>query len=351
MPQRKAVVTQGPGKVAVETIELPAPGPEQIIVKVSAIGLNPTDWKTLDYVTAPGSIIGCDYAGIVERVGANVTDLEPGDKFAGFVHGSVYSKHSYGAFSDYIIAFPWTGLKIPSNLSFEEAATLGVGITTVGQALYQTLQLPFPDEVSKTTPDSPTILIYGGTTATGQLAIQCAKLSGAKVITACSSPNFSKVESLGAEKAFDYKDPDCGKKIKEYTNDALTLALDCISTKSTYEICLSALGSSGGTIAGLLPVPKDVSANNNVKMAPVLSYQAIGEAFQKGEKTPETPAKPQDKEFQVIWWKKAAVLLGEGKVKPNAVLRQAGGLEDVEKGLQKGREGVSGGQKMVFSLA
>lgn len=64
--------------------------------------------------------------------------------------------------------------KIPENLTFQEAATLGVGITSVGQGLYMTLKLPLPGQ--KPLEDPPFILIYGGSTATGTLAIQYAKL-------------------------------------------------------------------------------------------------------------------------------------------------------------------------------
>jgi NADPH:quinone reductase-like Zn-dependent oxidoreductase len=63
---------------------------------------------------------------------------------------------------------------IPEHMSFEEAATLGVGITTVGQTLYMTLGLPLPGE--KPLEGETFLLIYGGSTATGTLAIQFAKL-------------------------------------------------------------------------------------------------------------------------------------------------------------------------------
>ena len=64
-------------------------------------------------------------------------------------------------------------MKMPERLSFQDAATLGVGITTVGQALYQSLGFPLPTEPAK---EKTSILIYGGSTATGTLAIQFAKL-------------------------------------------------------------------------------------------------------------------------------------------------------------------------------
>ena len=121
-------------------------------------------------------------------------------------------------------------MKIPENLSDEQAATLGVGITTVGQALYQCLGLPLPGRKH----DGATLLVYGGSTATGSLAIQFAKRwveyivrcdcdgikelilrprSGCTVITTCSPRNFTFVKSLGASEAFDYKDADCGKNV------------------------------------------------------------------------------------------------------------------------------------------
>lgn len=66
--------------------------------------------------------------------------------------------------------------KIPESMSFEETATLGTGITSVGQILYMTMKLPLPAEPPAE--NAPCILIYGGSCATGTLAIQFAKLYG-----------------------------------------------------------------------------------------------------------------------------------------------------------------------------
>jgi NADPH:quinone reductase-like Zn-dependent oxidoreductase len=64
--------------------------------------------------------------------------------------------------------------KIPESMSFEDTATLGVGITTVGQSLYMTMKLPLPGE--EPIQGAPFFLVYGGSTASGTLAIQYAKL-------------------------------------------------------------------------------------------------------------------------------------------------------------------------------
>jgi NADPH:quinone reductase-like Zn-dependent oxidoreductase len=78
-----------------------------------------------------------------------------------------------GACAEYVVAKGDIQMHIPDNMTFEEAATLGVGITTVGQALYQSLGLQLPSEPSE---EKIPVLIYGGSTATGTLAIQFAKL-------------------------------------------------------------------------------------------------------------------------------------------------------------------------------
>lgn len=79
-----------------------------------------------------------------------------------------------GAFAEYALVHDGHLAKIPESLSFEETATLGVGITTVGQGLYMTINLPLPGE--KPVEDAPFLLVYGGSSATGTLAIQYAKL-------------------------------------------------------------------------------------------------------------------------------------------------------------------------------
>jgi NADPH:quinone reductase-like Zn-dependent oxidoreductase len=67
-------------------------------------------------------------------------------------------------------------MKIPDDMSFEDASALGVGIVTVGQGMYQSMRLPWPEVGKETAGKNGSILIYGGSTATGAYAIQFAKL-------------------------------------------------------------------------------------------------------------------------------------------------------------------------------
>jgi NADPH:quinone reductase-like Zn-dependent oxidoreductase len=82
-----------------------------------------------------------------------------------------------GAFGRYIIAKGDTQIRIPDHISFETAATVGVGLVTLGYALYKVLGLPWPTtETSEEKVQGREILIYGGSTATGTLAIQFARM-------------------------------------------------------------------------------------------------------------------------------------------------------------------------------
>lgn len=95
-------------------------------------------------------------------------------------------------------------MHISDYMSFEEAATLGCGVVTIAQGLYQKLGLALPEVDDGNQKSGKWILIYGGSSATGTLAIQFAKLSGYKVVTTCSPRNFALARSLGADVVLDY---------------------------------------------------------------------------------------------------------------------------------------------------
>lgn len=85
----KAIVYVDKGKAAIHDVPIPKLREDYVLVKVNAVGLNPTDWKHIDFGnTDPGSRVGCDYAGIVEAVGPKVQkEFRKGDRISGVVHG------------------------------------------------------------------------------------------------------------------------------------------------------------------------------------------------------------------------------------------------------------------------
>lgn len=127
-----------------------------------------------DPLSSEGATVGCDYSGTVVEVGPDVKkSFKKGDRIAGFSHGVNALNHEDGTFGQYLVTKGDVQIKVPERLSDEEAATLGVGVATVGQGMYQSLGLPWPTEPAK---EKIPLLIYGGSTATGLFALQFAKL-------------------------------------------------------------------------------------------------------------------------------------------------------------------------------
>ena len=175
MATQKAIEIRGPGNAQYITDRRkPHLRDDYILIKTAAVALNPTDWKHVDFMANPGALLGCDYAGVVEEVGSKVKKpFKKGDRVCGMCHGANRLQFEDGAFAEYIVAKGDIQMIIPPQMSFEEASTLGIGIATVGQGLYQSLRLPLPTTPAK---EPFPVLIYGGSTATGTLAIQFAKL-------------------------------------------------------------------------------------------------------------------------------------------------------------------------------
>lgn len=170
----RALKVDSPGHASVHNdVPIPRLRPDYILVKTSAVALNPTDWKHIKFVTEP-TTLGCDYSGTVVEVGSAVTKaFKKGDRVAGVVHGGNELQPEDGAFGEYLVAKGDLQCRIPDSLSFEDASTLGVGVSTVGQGMYQDMELPWPDGKNK---KRFPVLIYGASTATGALAVQFAKL-------------------------------------------------------------------------------------------------------------------------------------------------------------------------------
>ncbi|KAJ5579501.1 uncharacterized protein N7459_005486 [Penicillium hispanicum] len=336
MTTQRAIIVQEPGQ-AILAYDIPIPQlpDEYILVKAKSVALNTTDWRHIDYLPCGGAILGCDYAGTVET---------KGDRVADFVHGCDAVRPGGGAFAEYVIAKGDLQIHIPDSMNSDAAATLSVGLTTVGQNLYQILPLPFP-ATSEATSSDDSILIYGGATATGSLAIQLAKMSGLRVVTTCSDANRSFMYELGADAVFDYHDAKVGQQIRDDTEDALELVLDTISSPQSVATCSAALSSSGGSYNALLDVQ---CAREDVDSHVSMAYDILGEPYQIGTKT-YSPGM-QDPEFGIRWWNCAQTWLQNRRLVPHPHQLKPGGLIGVLNGLQMMRKGKVRARKPVYRV-
>ncbi|KAI0271926.1 chaperonin 10-like protein [Russula aff. rugulosa BPL654] len=324
-------------------VDVPKPGPGQILVKIVAAAQNPTDWKSLGRVLKAakyGGIVGNDYAGVVEELGPDVPEgmWTIGERVAGFVLGTVQAN---GAFSEYLVARAEVEVvPIPDGWSFEEAAQLGVAPLTALQCLHETLELPSPFE-ARSTAEQPqrTILIWGGASAVGQYAIQFAKLCGLRVLTTASSKNFDLVKGLGVDEVFDYRDEGAVENIRAATGNALDIAIDTISEGKTPAQVTGAIGDKGGKVAIVLPYESPrPTVKVTFSMVPDLIRVRLVRLSLFG-----TNGKWYVNLFKQI--------LATGKVKPVPVFIQPNGLAGVKDGLQYMQDGKVSAQKLTYRIS
>lgn len=343
----KALKSVAANESQVQSVPLPKLRDDYVLAKVHAVALNPTDWKHVAWMPAEGATVGCDFAGTVVKIGPKVTkSLKEGDRITGFTHGVNKVEPEDGCFAEYVVMKGDLATKIPDSWSFEEASTFGVGVSTVGQGLYQSLKLTLPGEGSG---NGEYVLVYGGSTATGTLAIQYAKLSGYKVLSTNSPHNNDLVKSLGVEKSFNYKDQDCGKQIREYTGGKLSKVFDTISEGDSPKISAEATGDNGGKISFLLPVGRDKVPDEKIEIQTTLAYSVTGEGFKFGPN--DVPAKPEDFEFAKKFWGLTEKLFAEGKIKSHPTDVRSGGIDKIKEGMKDQQDGKVSGKKIVYTIA
>lgn len=214
----KAVIYRRYGSPAVlECVETPppAPGDDEVLIRVRAASVNPLDWHFLRgmpygfrFTTGlrkPRDLrLGMDVAGYVEAAGRNVTDLKAGDEVFGVCRGA-FAEYSCAAASALAIK--------PANISFDQAAAAPIAALTALQGLRDQGNLQAGQNA----------LINGAAGGVGTFAVQIARFLGAEVVGVCSQTNVELVRSLGANHVLDYACENFTQGVERYD-----LILDCI---------------------------------------------------------------------------------------------------------------------------
>ncbi|GLA31617.1 hypothetical protein AnigIFM63604_001100 [Aspergillus niger] len=345
-----AVITLSLGHAAFVTNHgIPKPRHDEILVRTAAVALNPIDWMLLGSTPSPNAVMGHDYAGTVVEVGESAQErFKVGDRVCGLVKGADRTRPESGTFAEYIVAKAAVQIRIPDGVSFEDGATVGVGAIAAGQCLFgpSSLNLPWPENHSPSE-GRDTILIYGGSTASGCWLIQVAKLAGYTVLTTCSPKNFDLVRQYGADAVFDYRDPRCAQLIREHTNNTLSIVCDTVSTQDSVRICEKAISDEGGQYHSLLPA--EIS-RPNVKSTFVNCCTALGEPFEYGSDCMVIPVMPAEFEFAQRWADLVTTLWSQGRIRTLVVEKRDGGLRKVLDGLEDLKSGAVSGRKLVYTL-
>ncbi|KAG6360408.1 hypothetical protein INS49_011468 [Diaporthe citri] len=344
--------------VVTKDTALPVLARSELLVRVACVSINQVDGKSADMSPTPGGTSGTDFSGVVVALGADVDTgkWRIGDRVMGGIFGNNPLRHDNGAFAEYAAVPDRLVWHIPASMDFATAASLPAALATVGLSFFQYLQIPMPDptgplqlEMGKGT--NPTyVLVYGGGTATGAMAIQVLRLLGLTPITTCSEASAARSIELGASATFDYRSPNCGTEVLDHTSGSLALALDCISSSDSMAACYKALGPAGGRYVALDPFPLRGHTRRSVEPDWICGYTQFGHDVAWAPPF-DLDARLDDRATAEAWYVLAQRLLDEGMVVPQPLELRRGGLAAVGEGMHQVRKGQIKGKKLVYSIA
>lgn len=230
----------GPEVLRYEDVPRPEPGLQEVLVRVHAAGVNPADWKIREgqfgKIALP-AIMGIDFSGEIEALGAGVTDFRVGEQ----VFGSVADES--GSYAEYALAPATQIIEKPSALDHVQAAAIPVPAMTAWQVLFDTAKLQAGQK----------ILIHAASGGVGSFAVQFAKSKGAYVIGTASGANHDLVRSLGVDQFIDYR----SMRFDEIVEDA-DVVFDTIGGE-TQERSWKVL-KKGGILVSIVQPPSEKTA-------------------------------------------------------------------------------------------
>jgi NADPH:quinone reductase-like Zn-dependent oxidoreductase len=199
------------GQLVFNDVPTPTIAPDEVLVKIRSTAVN-----HLDLVKASGTarqilpidlpwIPGHEFSGVVEQIGSDVAEYAPGDAVFGTTTGM-------GAYAEYLAVKAAAIARKPSNLSFEQAASVPVASQTAWQGIFTHGHLE----------KGQTILIHGGAGAVGAYAVQLASHAGATVIATASGDDEAYLNSIGASRVIDYREAQFEKILPEKVDDDTT---------------------------------------------------------------------------------------------------------------------------------
>ncbi len=271
----------------------PQPGPGEVRVKVATSGVNPSDWKRRQGLTAtigfPRVIPNQDGAGVIDAVGDGVDSSRIGERV--WLFESQFGR-AFGTGAEYTVQPSGHAVRLPDNTDFAAAAGLGVPAMTAHRCVFS---------------DGPvtgkTVLVTGGAGAVGHYAVQLAKLGGAAIISTVSSDEKSQIaRNAGADHTINYREENTSERILELTGgDGVDLVVEVdmaanfvVSQRVLKRSGVLAVYSAGSSEGPAVPLSFK-STNVTVRMVLVYDMPDIAKAaavaditswLEQGELTP-----------------------------------------------------------------
>jgi NADPH:quinone reductase-like Zn-dependent oxidoreductase len=216
----KAIINNkycSPDELKLAEIEKPAPGDNEVLIKVHAASMNAADWHimrgapyiarvTLGLTKPKVKILGADVAGTIEAIGKGVKEFNIGDEvFGDLSSGSGKLERTFGSFAEYVTAPSHKVIHKPANLTFLDAAAIPLAAMTALQGLKR-----------GGIRAGQSVLINGASGGVGTFAVQIAKAYGAYVTAVCSTAKVAMARNLGADHVIDYTKEDFTTSGKQY---------------------------------------------------------------------------------------------------------------------------------------
>jgi len=275
-----------PEALRMAEVEKPTPSPDEALVKVLGVSVNPADWHsmrgkpifsrlTLGLLRPKHRTLGVDVAGRVEAVGEGVTRFKPGDE----VYANLLD-HGYGGFAEYVSVPVDVMSSKPPSLSFEEAAAVPMAAVTALQGLRHHGEIRA----------GQTVLVNGASGGVGSFAVQIANAFGAEVTGVTSTRNVDLVRSLGADHVVDYTTTDFTR-----TGGPYDLVLDTIGNRSVADLRRALAEGGKAAVTGFTSMGKlmGVSLRGGKDIAQVEAHvtaddlQVLSELIEAGKVRPE----------------------------------------------------------------
>lgn len=266
----------GPEVLTLHELPVPKPGPDEVLIALDSAGVGPWDidvrerldyWKNQKFPV----VLGVDGAGTVAAVGSEVRGFKVGDP----VYSYVWNNAQGGFYAEYVAVPAKAVGHVPAGISLRDAGALPVSGLTALQGIDDALHIR-PGE---------TLIIHGASGAVGSLAVQLAKLRGARVLaTASGEDGVSFVKRLGASAALDGRHGDIRAAAREFAPGGVDAVL-AFAGGDALEACIDAL-RPGGRLAfpyGVRPEPKaraGLAAIRYDAVAGPKEYQRLNEAIQ-----------------------------------------------------------------------
>lgn len=371
-----------------ELNDVPTPGPNELLVQVKAIALNPVDaLYTFRPLGSTGRVVGSDFAGLVVARGPaaaprsdstasmsssvdgggsavyprrnsvavnGLGGLNRGDRVAGFLQGACSVNERPGAFAEYVVCAADLVWRIPGSVTFEEAAGVSLCGLTAAQGLFFRLGLEAPfqwddgeegllrrvesqssqGEVEDEEQIRPfSFFVYGASTSVGMYAVQLVRRSAeatgrtVRLIGAASKVHWPilKAEPFGYDHLVDYRDTDWPEKVWNASGGGVDFAYDGISEGSTVKQVSTTL-KQGGKMAVVRSREAGAWQGEDIPTKPMYGavWEGLGADVEYHNLVVRTS--PSKRAFASAFYK---WLSDGGKLHPNPVRLMPGGLERV----------------------